>query len=88
MLKSLATLSGISSYETEVVDYILNEVKEHCDKVEKDIMGNLFCFKKGKKQDKTIMFAAHTDEVGFLITNITEDGFLKFLWMIFFIMSL
>ena len=78
MLKKLTSLSGVSSYETEVLDYIYNEIKDSCNKTEKDIMGNLFCFKRGKKHDKTLMFAAHTDEVGFLITTITDDGFLKF----------
>lgn len=78
MLKTLTSKCGVSSYETNVIDFIFGEIKNHCDKTEKDIMGNLFCFKKGRKHDKTIMFAAHTDEVGFLITDITDEGFLKF----------
>lgn len=78
MLNNLTTLSGVSSYENNVIDFVYNEIKDFSNEIKKDVMGNLFCFKKGRKHDKTIMFAAHTDEVGFLITGITDDGFLKF----------
>ena len=41
-------------------------------------MGNLLCFKKGKKGGVTVLLSAHTDEVGFIITKITDEGYLKF----------
>ena len=41
--------------------------------------GNLVVFKEGrKKSDKTLMVFAHTDEVGFIVTKITDEGYLKF----------
>jgi len=42
-------------------------------------MGNVIVFKKGKKTpDKKVMLCAHMDEVGVIITSVTDDGLLKF----------
>ena len=42
-------------------------------------MGNLIAFKKGANRPaKKVMLDAHTDEVGFIVTSITSDGFLHF----------
>ena len=42
-------------------------------------MGNLTVFKKGRKRrDKKVLFAAHMDEVGFIIKHIDEDGYIWF----------
>ena len=40
-------------------------------------MGNLICLKKGKDSSKRVMIAAHMDEIGFVVTNITKDGYIK-----------
>ena len=78
MLKTLTSISGVSSYEDSVLEFIEKEVSPHCDDLKYDKMGNLLCLKKGRKHDKTLMLAAHTDEVGFLVNRITDDGYLKF----------
>lgn len=55
-----------------------NFAKDKC-KWHVDAMGNLIVFKKGKKTPKNkVLLTAHMDEVGFMITNITQDGYLKF----------
>ncbi len=44
-----------------------------------DPLGSLIVYKKGKAEPKNkVMLDAHMDEVGFIITYITEDGYLKF----------
>lgn len=78
MLKKITDLSGVTSWEDEVSAYIASLAKPICDSVETDSMGNLYCFKKGRKSDKKIMLSAHMDEVGFLVNDITDDGYLKF----------
>ena len=78
MLKTLTSLPGVSSWEDDVLDFIENEVRPYADVIKRDKMGNLLVFKKGRKHDKTIMFAAHTDEVGFLVSSVTDDGYIKF----------
>ena len=78
-LETLCSLSGVSGSENEVRDYILERVMPCADEIRTDPMGNLMVFKKGAvTPDKTIMLAAHMDEVGLIVTDINDDGFLKF----------
>lgn len=78
LISKLCLLSGTSGNEGAVRDFIIQNVKDYCD-VKIDATGNIICYKKGRlSSDKTIMIDAHMDEVGFIVTNITEDGFLKF----------
>lgn len=78
MLKKLCLLNGASGDEDSVRDFIISKIKDYC-KYEIDALGSVVAFKKGKKQpNNRIMLSAHMDEVGFIITNITDDGYLKF----------
>lgn len=77
--KTLCALSGVSGWEDEVRDYILQRALPQADRVETDAMGNLYIFKKGAVEpSRPVMVAAHMDEVGIIITGIDEDGFLRF----------
>ena len=77
-VKQLSTLNGISGRENEVRDYILSQIKD-CADCKTDALGNLIVFKKGKRSPKNkVMLDAHMDEVGFIVTYITDDGLLKF----------
>ena len=78
-LKTLCALSGVSSFEDEVRDYIRKRVEPHADSVRTDAAGNLIVFKRGAKPTgNKLMVCAHMDEVGLIIKSATEDGFLKF----------
>ena len=78
MLKELCLLNGVSGDEGAVREYIISKIDGFCD-WRVDNLGNIIAYKKGKKEAKhKIMLDAHTDEVGFIITSITESGFLKF----------
>lgn len=50
-------------------------VKQYCDRVETDDYGNAYAFYG--KGDKTILFDAHGDEIGFFVFDITKEGFIK-----------
>ena len=77
-LKELCKLSGVSGREDNVRNYILNRICPFCD-VTFDALGNIIAFVKGKKRAaKRVMVDAHMDEVGFIITAVTDDGLLKF----------
>lgn len=78
MLKDLCLLNGTSGDEVRVRDYIINEIKDYCT-YEVDNLGSVIAYKKGKKKpNKTVSVNAHMDEVGFIITGITSDGYLRF----------
>lgn len=79
-LEALSLARGTSGDEGAVKKLIYDEVIGYTDCVAKtDNAGNLIVFKKGKNKPKNrLMFSAHMDEVGFIITHIDENGFLKF----------
>lgn len=77
-VKELTYIQGTSGREEKVREYILNKISDKCS-VTVDPLGNIICFKKGKKASiKKVMLDAHMDEVGFIITAIDSNGFLKF----------
>lgn len=78
VIKQLTEAFGPSGYETEVTDLLKTMVEDYVDEVKTDVMGNLIAIKKGQEDGKSIMFAAHTDEIGILVTHIDEQGFLRF----------
>ena len=78
MLKALCQLNSTSGDENAVRDFIISEIKDYC-KYEVDNLGSVIAYKKGKKTpEKTVSINAHMDEVGFIVTGITEDGYLRF----------
>lgn len=78
MLRDLCLTNGISGDEGKVRDYIISKIKDKCT-YEIDPMGNILAFKKGKNTPKNkVMLSAHMDEVGFIVTYICDNGFLKF----------
>ena len=78
MLKNLCLMNSASGDEHAVRDFIINEIKGFCE-YNVDNLGSVIAFKKGNKTPcKKVMLCAHMDEVGFIITDITDDGYLKF----------
>lgn len=79
LLKQLCSLNGVSGDEGEVRDFIRAQAKPYADSIRTDALGNLIVFKKGRKSSGNhLLLAAHMDEVGIIVTHITEEGFLKF----------
>ena len=78
MLKELCLLNGASGDESAVREYIIEKIKPYCE-YETDALGSVIAFKKGRKTpNKKVCFNAHMDEVGFIITDITDEGYLRF----------
>ncbi len=78
MLKALCMLNGTSGDETAVREYIIDQVKDYAP-YEIDALGSVIVRKKGRKTPaKSVAFHAHMDEVGFIITGITDEGYLRF----------
>lgn len=78
-LKTLCGLSGVSSWEDEVRNYVRQRVEPHANSVRTDALGNLIVFKRGAKPTgNKLLLCAHMDEVGLMVKSVTEEGFLKF----------
>lgn len=78
MLKEMCRINGVSGREKEIREYIIEQLPADA-AYRVDALGNLIVEKKGAARPKNrVMLAAHMDEVGFIVTYITEDGYLKF----------
>ena len=75
VLKKLVNATGISGREAQVRDLIKEEITPYVDGVETDAMGNLIAHKKGN--GKKLLFAAHTDSIGFFVTFIEKNGAIR-----------
>jgi len=76
IIKKLTEVYGPSGDEEKVRNIIKKEVKPYADEVKVDTLGNLIVRKKGN--GKKILFAAHMDEIGFIVSYIDKKGFLRF----------
>lgn len=78
ILRKLCSVGGVSGREEKVRDLIISEIEGYAD-YKIDALGNLLVHKKGKKPAKNkVMFDAHMDEVGMIVTYLSDDGTLKF----------
>jgi putative aminopeptidase FrvX len=78
LLKKLADAPGVSGFEEEVRNIIIDELKDHVDSVDVDELGNVITTRNGKADGKKIMLAAHMDEIGLMVRYIDKEGFIKF----------
>ena len=75
-LQALNACHGPSGDEQQVAQAIEKLAAPFVDEITTDTLGNLICHKRGG--GKRIMFAAHMDSIGFIVTHIDEKGFLRF----------
>lgn len=77
LLQRLCETPGVPGHEHRVRDLIMAEIKGLFDDVQIDPMGSLLCRRDAKKKGAPrIMLLCHMDEIGFLVSHITKDGFL------------
>lgn len=78
MLKKLTEDFGVSGCDNQIKEIILKEITPFCETITRTKDGNIIAFKKGRKSPhKKIMVSAHTDEVGFMVKDITKEGYLE-----------
>ncbi|MDO8054202.1 M42 family metallopeptidase ['Opuntia sp.' phytoplasma] len=75
-MKELTMLNGISGQEKQITNYVKNNIISSVNKIEYDNLGSLIAY-KGQNGPK-IMLAGHMDEIGLMVTEITDNGFVKF----------
>lgn len=76
LLEKLCNAFGPSGHEHEAQKIVREYGEKFSDEVLHDGLGSLI-FKKGDGGPK-IMMAGHVDEIGFVITDITKEGYLRF----------
>ena len=75
VLQTLNSAFGPSGDESGIANVICELAKPYADEITVDVMGNVICHKKGT--GPKIMFAAHMDSLGFVVTHIEKEGFLR-----------
>jgi len=78
LLSKTCETAGAPGFENRVRELVLSNIKSHVDSIEIDNMGNVIALKKGKSDAKKVMIGAHMDEIGFIVTHIDPNGFVKF----------
>jgi len=77
LLKELSMLNAIPGNEKQVRDYMTKKM-ETLGSVSYDNLGSIITKKIGNPDGPKIMVAGHMDEVGFMVTTITKEGYVKF----------
>lgn len=77
LLKDICTIPGAPGFEQKIRERIIEEVKPYCDELEVDNMGNVYAIRRGK-ESKKVMIGSHMDEIGFIVTHIDDNGFIRF----------
>lgn len=78
MLKDLTDAKGIPGNEREVREVMKKYITPFADEISTDGLGSLIAKKVGQEDGPKIMVAGHLDEVGFMVTQIDDKGFLRF----------
>lgn len=74
LLKELTSAVGVSGEENNIVDLLKTKLEPY-GAVSIDAMNNVYCtFGSGYH----FLLDAHLDEIGMIVTDITDDGFIKF----------
>ncbi len=75
MMEEFVQADGIAANEKAVSRVMRKYVQDSVDEVSYDNLGSIAFTKKGT-EDLTLMFAGHIDEIGFLVKNIDDQGYI------------
>ena len=78
MLKDLTDAKGIPGNEREVREVMKKYITPYADEITTDGLGGLIAKKEGQANGPKIMLSGHLDEVGFMVKQIDDKGFIRF----------
>jgi len=78
LFQTLTELPGASGNEHAVRSFMREQLSQYSDEIVQDRLGSIFGVKKGDENGPVVMAAGHMDEVGFMVTAITENGMIRF----------
>lgn len=79
MFKTLTELPGAPGNERAVRQYMRTELSKYSDEIIQDNLGGVFGVRHAAVENAPkILVAGHMDEVGFMVTGITENGMIRF----------
>jgi len=78
LLAELTDAYGPPGHEGEITKLFEKHVKDMAT-VEYDKMGSIIASKQGSAEKPRVMVVGHCDEIGFMVSEITKKGFIKFI---------
>jgi putative aminopeptidase FrvX len=78
LFQTLTELPGAPGNEHLVRKFMREQLSLYTDEIVQDNLGSIFGVKRGEEAGPTVMVAGHMDEVGFMVTAITDNGMLRF----------
>ena len=78
-LKAITELNAVPGNESQAREFVAKALTPFADKVEFDNLGSVVGVKVGNPKGPKIYMSGHLDEVGFMVSAITKEGFLKVL---------
>jgi putative aminopeptidase FrvX len=78
LFQTLTELPGAPGNEHQVREFMRKQLEKYADEVIQDRLGSIFGVKAGDPDGPKIMVAGHMDEVGFMVTDITKNGMIRF----------
>ncbi|MDF0726466.1 M42 family metallopeptidase [Cytobacillus sp. S13-E01] len=78
LFKTLTELPGTPGNEHQVRKFMRSQIEKYTDEIVQDGLGSIFGVKRGDQNGPTVMVAGHMDEVGFMVTQITDNGMIRF----------
>ena len=77
LLKELTETPGVPGYEAPIRSVVRRYLEKYGE-LSQDKIGSVICRKTGSSDKPRIMLAGHMDEIGFMVKQITSEGFIKF----------
>jgi putative aminopeptidase FrvX len=78
LLKELTETHGVPGYEAPI-RAVVRKYLEPLGQLSQDKVGSVICEQKGATAEPRVMLAGHMDEIGFMVRQITQEGFIKFI---------
>ena len=78
LFKTLTELPGAAGNEHQVRSFMRSQIEPLVDEVIQDGLGSLFGVGYNEEKGPKVMVAGHMDEVGFMVTSVTDKGMLRF----------
>jgi endoglucanase len=78
LLKDLTEAPSPSGFEVPAATIMRKRLKGVADLVDTNVLGSVHATLKGRGSGPSIMIAGHLDEVGLMVTYITDEGFISF----------
>jgi putative aminopeptidase FrvX len=78
MMQALSEVDGVPGYERDVRLKMEEFLQPISDEILKDRLGSVVGKKTGQADGPRVLVAGHMDEVGWMVTFVTKEGFLRF----------